>query len=140
MNSPPARILLASKGLKVTPQRVAVLDSFKELTHHPTTEQVIGFIRKNHPNIATGTVYKTLETFVEKGILKRVKTDRDIMRYDPILEPHHHMYCEETGQIADYFDHELNDLIEDYFTRKSLPGFRIREVVLQIKGNFTNDK
>ena len=139
MNSPPARNLLASKGLKVTPQRVAVLDYFNELTHHPTTEQIIGFIRKNHPNIASGTVYKTLKTFIEKGILKRVKTDRDIMRYDPILEPHHHMYCEETGQIADYFDHELNDLIEDYFTRKSLPGFRIREVVLQIKGNFTND-
>lgn len=136
MSSIHIRQTLSANGLKVTPQRVAVLESFQELKHHPTTDQIIGFIRKNHPNIATGTVYKTLETFVEKGILNRVKTDRDIMRYDPILSPHHHMYCEDSGRIEDYFDEELNSMLADYFERKKIPGFRIREVILQIKGHY----
>ncbi len=139
MNSLQTRKLLSDNGLKVTPQRVAVLESFHELEQHPTTEKIIGFIRGNHPNISTGTIYKTLETFVEKGILKRVKTDRDVMRYDPILEPHHHMYCEQTGRIEDYFDDELNELISDYFNRKELPGFQVREFILQIKGNFKDE-
>jgi Fur family peroxide stress response transcriptional regulator len=139
MSAIETRKLLTDKGLKVTPQRLAVLESFQRLEQHPTTDKIIGFIRKNHPNIATGTVYKTLETFVEKGLLKRVKTDRDVMRYDPILEPHHHMYCEETGKIEDYFDDELNDLIKNHFENRTIPGFEIKEVILQIKGDFTND-
>ena len=138
MGSQNIRNQLSENGLKVTPQRVAVLEAFQSLKHHPTTDEVIGFIRKHHPNIATGTVYKTLETFVEKGILRRVKTERDVMRYDPILIPHHHMYSEETGRIEDYFDDSLDQLLKSYFKDKKLPGFEIEEVILQIKGNFND--
>jgi hypothetical protein len=42
--------------------------------HYNLPENIIDFIKTNHPNIATGTVYKTLETFVEKGLIKKVKT------------------------------------------------------------------
>ena len=136
MSSEQLREILSERGLKITPQRVAVLESFQKLKHHPTTDKVIAFIRKNHPNIATGTVYKTLETFVEKGILRRVKTDRDVMRYDPILAPHHHMYSEESGRIEDYFDEDLDAMVMDYFKNKGISGFEIKEIVLQIKGNF----
>ena len=136
MSSQDIRRLLSENGLKITPQRVAVLDSFQKLKQHPTTDQIIAFIRKHHPNIASGTVYKTLDTFVEKGLLKRVKTDRDVMRYDPILTPHHHMYDEGSGRIEDYFDEDLNALLTDYFNKKDLQDFKIREVILQIKGRF----
>lgn len=136
MSSEQLREVLSERGLKVTPQRVAVLESFQKLKHHPTTDKVIAFIRKNHPNIATGTVYKTLETFVDKGILRRVKTDRDVMRYDPILTPHHHLYCEKSGRIEDYMDEELDALVMDYFSSKGIPDFEIKEIILQIKGNF----
>lgn len=131
--------ILKDKGLKITPQRVAILESFQHFQHHPTAEQVITFIRNNHPNIATGTVYKTLETFVFKGILNRVKTDRDIMRYDPILEPHHHLYDEDSERIEDYFDDELNLLLANYFQNKNIPGFNIQEIVLQIRGKFNQE-
>jgi Fur family peroxide stress response transcriptional regulator len=127
---------LKEKGLKVTPQRIAVLKAFQKLKHHPTTEDIIGFIRKNHPNIATGTVYKTLDTFVDKEILTRVKTSRDVMRYDPIMESHHHLYEEGTERIEDYFDEDLNILLKEYFESKKIPGFKIDEVVLQVKGKF----
>ena len=71
------RIIASLKecGLKVTPQRIAVLDAVINLDNHPTTENVIDYIKSNHPNIATGTVYKTLETLVECTIIKKVKTD-----------------------------------------------------------------
>ena len=46
MTSIRTRDILAKKGLKVTPQRVAVLDSFEALSQHPTTEQIIGFMRE----------------------------------------------------------------------------------------------
>ncbi|HUW93762.1 MAG TPA: transcriptional repressor, partial [Bacteroidales bacterium] len=70
--------------LNVTPQRIAVLEAVVKLNDHPTADEVSQFIRRNHPNIATGTVYKTLDTLVEKGILRRVKTERGILRYDAV--------------------------------------------------------
>ncbi|MBE0677126.1 MAG: transcriptional repressor, partial [Bacteroidales bacterium] len=74
MESEDYRIKLRERGLKVTPQRLAVFEAVDMLHDHPTAEEVGQFIRKKYPDIATGTVYKTLETLVEKDILKRVKT------------------------------------------------------------------
>ena len=60
--------ILKINNLKVTPQRIAVLNALLNLAHHPTAELIIDFIRIHHSNIATGTIYNTLETFVNKGI------------------------------------------------------------------------
>ncbi len=132
------RNILIDKGLKVTPQRLAVLEAVIELGNHPSAEKVIEFIKSNHPNIAVGTVYKTLETYVEKGIVKKVKTDRDIMRYDAVLDKHHHLYCLESNKIEDYYDDDLNKIIEDYFNKNEIKNFKIEDIKLQIIGNFLN--
>ena len=128
--------VLKDKNLKVTPQRIAVLDAVTKLGNHPSAENVIDFIKINHPNIAVGTIYKTLETFVESKIIKKVKTDKDKMRYDAILEKHHHLYCFESDRIEDYFDDELNQIIEDYFEKKKIQSFEIEDIKVQIIGKF----
>lgn len=127
---------LAEKGMKITPQRMAILEAIYELNNHPTAENVIDYIRQTHPNIAIGTVYKVLETLVENGLIKKVTTDRDFMRYDGILESHHHLYCSTCDLIEDYHDAELDELLKKYFENKQLPGFQPEEFVLQIKGTF----
>jgi len=109
---------LVEKRLKVTPQRVAILEAIFSLDNHPTAENIIDYIRKNHPNIATATVYKVLDTFVLCRLINRVRTDRDIMRYDAIIESHHHIYCSDSDRIEDYKDDELNRLLSAYFNNK----------------------
>jgi Fur family peroxide stress response transcriptional regulator len=125
-------------GLKVTPQRLAVLEAIYTLQDHPTAEQVITRIRRKHPSIASGTVYKVLDILVEKKLLRRVKTEKDIMRYDGILDLHHHLYCSDSDRIEDYADQELDRLLEDYFDKKNIPNFNIEEIKLQINGKFIN--
>jgi Fur family peroxide stress response transcriptional regulator len=134
------RIIAALKecGLKVTPQRIAVFDAVINLNNHPTAENVIDYIKKNHPNIATGTVYKTLETLVNCGIIKKVKTDSDVMRYDAITVKHHHLYCSDSDRIEDFYDNELNDILDKYLMKKKIPNFRIEDIKLQIVGKFTD--
>jgi len=127
---------LRSKGLRVTPQRVAILEAIIKLKNHPTAENIIDFIKGHYPNIATGTVYKVLDALVETGLINKVKTDRDIMRYDAIVEHHHHLYSAESDRIEDYFDEELNTLLSDYFKKKKIPEFEIKDIKLQIIGNF----
>jgi Fur family peroxide stress response transcriptional regulator len=58
------------------------------------------------------------------------------MRYDPVLDAHHHLYSIDSDRIEDYFDPELNLLLENYFSGKSIPGFQIEDIKLQIIGKF----
>jgi len=95
---------------------------------------------KNHPNIAVGTIYNTLETFVEKGLVEKVKSSKDVMRYDAIIEKHHHLYCEATEHIEDFFDDKLNSMLEEYFKKKKIPNFKVKDVKLQIIGTFIGKK
>lgn len=127
---------LLEKELKVTPQRIAILDAIYKLGGHPTVDKIVDYIHQNNPNIASGTVYKVLDTLIENKLVKRVTTDRDVMRYDGIMERHHHLYCMESDRIEDYVDEELDKLLNDYFKNKHLQGFDIKEIVLQIKGTF----
>ena len=127
---------LTDNGLKVTQQRVAILEAIIALNNHPTAENIIDFIRKNHPNIATATVYKVLDILIENKLIKRVKTDRDIMRYDGIMEHHHHLYCSECDLIEDYMDEELDELLKEYFKKKNFKGFYVEDFIVQIRGTF----
>ncbi len=131
---------LLKKGLKITPQRMVILEALHTLKTHPTADEIKEYIQVNHPNVAAGTVYKILETFVEKGLIRKVKTDRDVMRYDAILENHHHLYCYESDRIEDYFDEGLNELIQEHFRKNNISGFDIQDIKLQIIGKFSSNK
>jgi Fur family peroxide stress response transcriptional regulator len=136
MTTEEIRNKLTDRGLKVTPQRMAILEAIYNLKNHPTAENIIDYIKKMYPNIATGTVYKVLGVLVENRLIKKVTTEKDAMRYDGVMESHHHFYCQETELIKDYFDEELDELLQKYFEKKSLPGFKIEDIILQIKGTF----
>ncbi|MBN1599136.1 MAG: transcriptional repressor [Bacteroidales bacterium] len=127
---------LAEKGLKVTPQRLAIYGAIVKLNTHPNADKIIESIRKEHPNIATGTVYKVLDTLVENGLIKKVKTEKDVMRYDPMVESHHHLYCTSTDRIEDYIDKDLNNFLREYFQKKEIPNFNIEDIKLHIHGKF----
>jgi Fur family transcriptional regulator, peroxide stress response regulator len=131
---------LMEKRLKVTPQRIAILEAIVKLNNHPTAENIIDYIRKNHPNIATATVYKVLDALVENKLIKKVKTEKDIMRYDALPESHHHLYCSDSDRIEDYLDDELTEILEHYFEKKGIPGFKIEDIKLQIIGKFLKNK
>jgi len=134
MNSGEVRDKLIHSGLKVTPQRIAIFEAVAILNNHPTVDQIIDYIRKNHPNVAIATVYKVLDALVQHKLITRVNTERDITRYDAILEPHHHIYYSDSNKIEDYVDNELSDLLKTYFKKKSIPGITIESIKLQIIG------
>ncbi len=130
---------LSEKGLKITPQRIAILEAIVKLNNHPTAENIIEYIRKNHPNIATATVYKVLDALVANNLVEKVKTEKDIMRYDAVMESHHHLYCSDSDRIEDYNDEGLNKMIAEYFENKGIPDFKIEDIKLQIIGKFLNE-
>jgi len=127
---------LVEKGLKVTPQRIAIMEAIYTLNNHPTAEMIMDYIKDSHPGIASGTIYKVLDVLIENQLINRVKTEKDIMRYEAILENHHHLYCSESEEIKDYMDEDLDRILTDYFTKNEIKNFEIREIKLQINGKF----
>jgi len=130
------RNLISGKGLKVTPQRMRVLEAIYRLDNHPTAENILEYIRRNDPNIGYGTVYKVLETLVEHNLIVKVKTEKDVMRYDGILENHHHLYCKQCDYIEDYHNEKLDKLLTDFFHENEIDNFIIEDIKLSINGNF----
>ena len=132
--------LLTQNNLKITPQRIAVLEVLMGLRNHPSAENILEHVRRRNPHVTMGTVYKILDIFTEKGIVKKVKTDTGHMRYDPVREKHHHLYCRESDRIEDFFDEDLDTIINKYLENKRIPNFRVSDFKLHITGTFTNKK
>lgn len=127
---------LNEAGLKITPQRVSVMEKLLMSKNHPTAEELFAEVSKTIPGLSLTTIYNTLDTFVEKGLIKKVKTDVGVMRYDSVTEQHHHLYSLVSDRVEDYFDPELDKLLSDYFEKKQISGFKVSDIRLQLMGNF----
>jgi len=123
-------------GLKATTQRIAVLKALDEINGHPTAEQIIHMVKSWYPTISSGTIYKTLETFVDKCLTKRITTDQGVMRYDHGSHGHHHLYSSDSERIEDFYDQELNELLNEYFRNKNIENFSIEDIHVQLFGKF----
>ena len=87
-------------GLKITPQRLEVLNLFYGKKLHPTADEVWRNVRKKFPAIPKATVYNILDTFVEKGIVKVLIIGKE-MRFDFNTSFHGHFVCKKCGKIYD---------------------------------------
>ena len=88
-------------GLSMTPQRLAIYKALIESADHPSAENIFNCVRATFPDIAVDTVYRTLSTFSEIGIIHVVEGYGEVKRYDPDTEPHHHFRCLRCNKIVD---------------------------------------
>jgi Fur family transcriptional regulator, peroxide stress response regulator len=58
------------------------------------------------------------------------------MRYDAVSDHHHHMYCIDTDRVEDFFDPELDMILQNYFQKKKIEGFKLEDIKLQLMGKF----
>ena len=88
-------------GLKITHQR---LEIFKELLHshdHPTVERLYMRLQPNLPTISLDTIYRTLTTLEQYGLVSRVQTVESQARFESKMEEHLHLICKKCGKITD---------------------------------------
>lgn len=131
---------LQQRGLKITPQRVAVLHALYTLNNHPTAQHIIDFVHKMHANVATGTIYKTLDTLVEKGVIAKVRTADEAARYDGRIDNHHHLYTEGSNRIDDYANEKLDTMLAFFFEENKIPGYEISSIKVHINGKYTEER
>jgi Fe2+ or Zn2+ uptake regulation protein len=101
---------LRQNGLRITPQRRAILELLANDNSHPTSEQVYQRLLSTMPELSRATVYNTLRELNDLGELKRVHSPREGgQRYDTNHELHHHLYCVHCHTLTD-LDHDFEGL------------------------------
>ncbi len=94
--------ILRGRGLRVTPQRLAILKYLDGNTDHPTAEDVYAAVKEQHPAMSLNTVYKTLEAFEEADLVWRFGAgQKQKSHYDPNTTPHPHFVCDQCGHVDD---------------------------------------
>ena len=91
------------RGIRLTPQRIAILKFLEGNTDHPTAEDIYKGIKRSYPTLSFATVYNTLQTLTERGELLEITIDPTRKHYDPNTTPHHHIVCMECNEMMDVF-------------------------------------
>jgi Fur family peroxide stress response transcriptional regulator len=88
-------------GLKLTPQRLAILKFLEGNTDHPSADEIFRAVSEQFPTMSFATVYSTLDALRDKGRLLELTIDPGKKRFDPCTEHHHHLICISCKKIVD---------------------------------------
>jgi Fur family peroxide stress response transcriptional regulator len=128
---PDFRELCRKSGLAVTHQRQVIFDSLGRMPDHPSPEDVYAVVKRAIPSISLATVYKTLHTFVEHGILRELSPHHGTLRVDWNTHAHHHLICTRCKKVMDIDDDELGPV---KVKRKLPKGFKVERVAVEVQG------
>ena len=123
---------LRETGLRPTKQRVKICEIFfnREKTFHFTINDLVKKISDEmNEKISLATVYNTVHAFQKKGHLKEIAINSDKTYYDTNISIHHHFYDEETHELIDCDDNDINTIN----IKKDIPGKKIKSVEVLIK-------
>ncbi len=120
-----------ARGVRVTPQRLAVYRALAEDLQHPTAEGVFARLRPRMPSLSPATVYRILESLDREGLVRRVSVTDGAGRYDANRGPHQHLVCRVCGRVRDLREPSLDRV---GLRRDAVRGFAVEELDIRIVG------
>lgn len=91
---------LVEAGHRVTVQRLAVWEAIARAPSHPSVAEVFAEVHRRFPTVSMRTVYATVDTFEQLGLLRTVQVPGAV-RLETHTGPHSHAYCERCGAVSD---------------------------------------
>lgn len=110
--------LLKKAGLRVTPQRLAIMAYMRGSKAHPSPEMTYAALKPANPSLSLNTVYQTLRSLEEAGLVQRVGALENVYRYDADVSPHAHLVCVTCGRVDDT-NGQIAPLLEDLLRKGS---------------------
>lgn len=131
--------ILRKKGLKVTTQRVLVLDVLSSCPdRHLTAEEIYELVKVDYPEIGLATVYRTIQLLLELHLIDRINLDDGFVRYEigdlresETRHHHHHLICLRCGKVLSFQDDLLEEL-EDKI--QNTMGFSVTDHEVKLYG------
>jgi len=122
---------LKTTGVRITPQRHAILEYLIQSMAHPTADEIYKALEGKFPNMSVATVYNNLRVFREVGLVKELTYGDASSRFDFVTNDHYHMICECCGKIVDFHYPGLDEI--EHFASQ-VTGFDVHSHRLEIYG------
>lgn len=122
---------LKKSGVRITPQRHAVLEYLLTASTHPTADEIYKALEDKFPNMSVATVYNNLRILKDLGLVRELTYGDDSSRFDSNMREHYHIICEDCGKIVD-FHYPTLDEIESLAQKVS--GFEISHHRMELYG------
>ncbi len=119
---------LKEKNIRLSHQRLKVLEYLTTNLNHPTADQIYTGLHNDIPTLSKTTVYNTLSTLTEAGLVKVITIEENEARYDINTHNHGHFKCEKCKKIYD-FNIEIKKL-----ETHELDGFQLNDKNVYFKG------
>lgn len=122
---------LKSTGVRMTPQRHAILSYLLDTISHPTADEIYRALEGRFPSMSVATVYNNLKVFIESGLVRELTYGDSSSRFDADMSEHYHAQCENCGKIVDFNYPKLHDVEH---IAASETGFVVRGHRLEVYG------
>lgn len=122
---------LKSSGVRITPQRHAVLEYLIEAEIHPTADDIYKALEGKFPNMSVATVYNNLRVFKDIGLVKELTYGDASSRFDYNTTKHYHVICESCGKIVDFHYPSLDEVEA---LAETVTGFQVSHHRMEIYG------
>lgn len=122
---------LRNHGLRLTHQRLEIVREIAGSEEHPDVDTVYRSVRERVPTISLDTVYRTLATLAEAGLVTRVSATPGPVRFDANAQRHHHFVCMRCGLVRDVVDPRLDE-VQEYISVTE--HGRVESADVQLKG------
>ncbi|MHB1835994.1 MAG: Fur family transcriptional regulator [Solirubrobacteraceae bacterium] len=130
-HEPDLAAMLHARGLRVTSQRLVILDALRRLGRHCTAEEIGRAVRDELPACSAPTLYATLDLLVQMGLVRRLDAGLGVALYDAGTRPHHHAVCRVCGAVQDI---EGEIAPEDALRSAAARGFEPERAELMVYG------
>ncbi|GGD20578.1 peroxide operon regulator [Pontibacillus salipaludis] len=101
---------LKDSGVRITPQRHAVLEFLIDSMSHPTADDIYKALESKFPNMSVATVYNNLRVFREIGLVRELTYGDSSSRFDCNTSEHYHAICNNCGKIVDFHYPSLDEV------------------------------
>lgn len=119
---------LKSKHIRPSYQRIRILGLLLSHQDHPTADELYHALKADIPALSKSTVYNTLITFSEKGLVQAIRIDENVTHFDSNVEEHGHFQCCICNKIQDF------DVNLDAMEHNPIPDVKITERHVYFRG------
>jgi Fur family transcriptional regulator, ferric uptake regulator len=95
--------VLNQANLRITRQRMVILEELRNVDTHPSANEVYAMVRKRLPRVSLGTIYRNLEILSKSGEIRRIDSGGGLKRFDGKADDHYHIRCLRCDRLVDAF-------------------------------------
>lgn len=122
---------LQKDGIRITPQRYAILEYLIQSKDHPTADEIYKALEKRFSSMSVATVYNNLRMLTDLKVIKELSYGDRASHFDFVTHEHYHAICKNCGKIVDFYYPGLEDV---ELAAGKLTGFQVEEHRLEVYG------